>query len=124
VEQAMRKSADYKGYTLLEVMIVVAILGTVLIPISVFFQEYITRMSTEDLLNNHQLAKSTLEKTLAAKDYVSRETIIFVNNKSFNVNTVCEQVDNLLLVTVASARSKVEGKPVVLKRYVYLGHES
>ena len=81
-------------------------------------------MSTEDLLTNHQLARSILEKTLAAKDYVNRETIIVVDNKSFNVSTDCEQVDNLLLVTVTSTRSKVEGKPVVLKRYVYLGHES
>jgi len=120
----MRKSADYKGYTLLEVMIVVAILGTVLIPISVFFQEYITRMSTEDLLTNHQLARSMMERVLASKEFINRETTITVDNKSFNVNTVCVQTDGLLLVTVTSTRSKIEGKLLVLKRYVYLDHES
>ena len=120
----MRNLADCKGYTLLEVMIVVAILGVVLIPVSVFFQEYVTRLSSEDLLTNHQLAKSAMEMVLASKEYIDRDEMVTIDNKSFNVSTICEQVDDLLLVTVTSIRSKIEGKPVTIKRCVYLDQES
>jgi len=108
------------GYTLLEVLVVVAILGTVLIPVSVFFQEYINRISSEDLLINHQLAKSKMERALATKYFTSHDTTMIIDSKSFALTTVCEKNGDLLEVTVTSKRSKVDGKPIVLSRYVYL----
>jgi len=108
------------GYTLLEVLVVVAILGTVLIPVSVFFQEYINRISSEDLLINHQLAKSEMERALATKHFTDRDTTMIVDSKSFALTIVCEKNGDLLEVTVTSKRSKVDGKPIVLSRYVYL----
>ena len=109
-----------KGYTLLEVMVVVSILGVVLIPVSVFFQEYINRLSSENLLINHQLAKNMMEKILAEKDYNDFDTTIVVGQRAFDVKTVCKRKGDLTYITVTSNRSKVKDKPVTLDRYVYL----
>jgi prepilin-type N-terminal cleavage/methylation domain-containing protein len=124
----MPKSADYsrleQGYTLLEVIVVVAVLSAVLIPVSVFFQEYITRMSTADLLVNHQLAKSIMEKTLAQKSFANNDTTITVSRKAYEVTTACERYGDLLKLTVSSRRSRVKDKTIELVRYVYIGRKS
>ena len=116
----MGKSAGCKGYTLLEVMITVAILSVVLIPVSVFFQEYVTRLSSADLLINHQLAKGTMERLLKTKAYNDSETTEVVNNRTYAIKTVCHQNDDLWEIIVSSQRANIENQPVILKRYVYL----
>jgi len=119
----MQKLAIFKvtqsGFTLLEVIIVVAILSAVLIPVSIFFQEYITRSSSSDLLINHQLAKSRMEKVLISRNYVDNNTTIVVDHKSFIVATTSAKTDDMVLITISAKRSEIESKAVVLKRYVY-----
>jgi len=119
----MQKLAIFKvtqrGFTLLEVIIVVAILSAVLIPVSIFFQEYITRSSSSDLLINHQLAKSRMEKVLVYRHYVDNDTTIVVDHKSFIVETTSVKTENMILITISAKRSKIDSKAVVLKRYVY-----
>lgn len=112
--------ADSKGYTLLEVLIVVAILSIVLIPISVFFQEYIRKMSSEDLLNNKQLAQNVMEQVLKSREFDDRDTVIVLNNRSYQVNIESNAKENMLELVVSSTRAEVDSKPVILKRYIYV----
>ena len=111
--------AGCKGYTLLEVLIVVAILSVVLVPVSVFFQEYIRKLSSEDLLINKQLAQNVMEMMLKSKSYTDRDTVIVVNNKSYCLNVKSRLENNLILLNVSSNRQELNDKPFILQRYVY-----
>jgi prepilin-type N-terminal cleavage/methylation domain-containing protein len=116
----MIKSADCRGYTLLEILIVIAILGMVLVPVSVFFQEYIRKSSSEDLLINKQLAQNMMETVLKTAFYNDMDTVIVLNNRSYQINVRSSTIDDLIELTVTSQRKGIESKPVVLKHYVYL----
>ncbi len=116
----MIKSADCRGYTLLEILIVIAILGMVLVPVSVFFQEYIRKSSSEDLLINKQLAQNVMETVLKTAFYNDMDTVIVLNNRSYQINVRSSTIDDLIELTVTSQRKEIESKPVVLKHYVYL----
>jgi prepilin-type N-terminal cleavage/methylation domain-containing protein len=111
---------DSAGYTLLEVMVVMAILGTILIPISIYFQKYLSQLSTEDMLINQALTTNAMENILATKKYSNNDTTIIVNNRNYRLQTMCSYNDSMLVIQVSSRRLVKNVKPLVLKRYVYL----
>lgn len=88
------------GYTLVEVLVALAILVAVLIPAIQFTAKLMNNSYARDLILATRLAQNEIERMISERDFFQGETQIRLNHKIWRVKRIFENNHGLILIRI------------------------
>ncbi len=93
---------NQEGYTIVEVIIALAVLLAALLPLSRLTGKLFTNSNSRNLIIAHQLARNTMEKSILVSELFDNTESIQLNGKAWHVKRKVIQLSvNLMQLKVA-----------------------
>lgn len=115
----MRTTTD-SGYTLIEVLITLALLGAVAVPLALWLSNIVAHATDVEALDAARLAANRMERLLAANDSIGGQVRIACGLKTYVVATEVRHVQGLREYRISIKRSDDETEIFHLYRCRYL----
>ena len=100
------------GYTIVEVLVAMALLSAALIPISQFAARVIINTTTRDLIVATGLARSEMERVISEQDFYFGSTTINKNHKTWRVERKIRKRNGLVTIRILVYKKDLP-RPVV-----------
>lgn len=119
----MKGILKLNGYTLLEVLISLAIFVSILLPLVTLMATVLNKYSNSDLIVATNLGREEMEKTLNNRTFVDEKNIIKINRVFWNISKRIQEDNGLVSVTIEVSRRSDD--KVLASLYVekYLGQK-
>ena len=107
--------AAESGYTIVEVLVALALLSVALVPITQFAARLISNADTRDLIVATDLARSEMEYVVSKRDFYLGSTEVRKNHKTWKVETKIRKRDGLITIHILVYRKGKAGPVAELR---------
>jgi prepilin-type N-terminal cleavage/methylation domain-containing protein len=108
-----------RGYTLIEVLVGLALFGAVALPLALFFSSVVAKAVDDDTLNASAIASNIMEQLIATRDIRVGKTEVNYGGKRYFVLVQEQIAGDLTEVRVSAGRSNEDRELFRLYRLFY-----
>lgn len=103
---------NQEGYTIVEVIIALAVLLAALMPLSRLTGKLFTNGNSRNLIMAHQLARDVMEKSISSSDLIDKTESIQLNDKTWYIKRKVLQLSTNLVQLKVAVYEKDKTTPV------------